>query len=562
MTVTDLKFDTAMDEIGSLSFSVSASEGRAQVLYPGVLIRAYDDQDGYLGLYIFRDRNLVVQDERGTFKVTASSVMDELRRVLVGFRREYTDQPFDTILADLLGLVSGWTSIIPVGLGSLSLTFEGESVFNAIAQLCEVGGIHLRQGTERTLEVGPFGDDSNLILTNLRGQVPGLFEVGTQTAFIDQIKEHISGDAIFNQIIPLGSGTGVGQLTIEGAVLGTNPVLSALNDDGSSYFYIQDTASVAQYGARPRIVTFPTIRAISNNDTDIQYARETLKIAAEAYLIRSKDEVREYAVTVQGIPPTLKPGQQVRIRYRGASEEGTFLDVDEMFWVMEIRRSYSSQGERSQQLTLTRTDAKRIQDQEVIVDVVRDLAALKLHIQPQPFWSENTYTESLAGTATPTSRRDAEFVLEIDDSVRDLTKVRLRLRTRPLYTLTWSNIEEVYSPSLSDIKDHYFFAISRASFYPAFLRLSIDGVDVTDDVGGEWGSAGSEQTQIIDITDYIKNASGGMRQTHTITVWSETDISGEARVNTAYFSQTSGINLGLIECNIRVQGISQAIVPG
>jgi hypothetical protein len=53
---------------------------------------------------------------------------------------------------------------------------------------------------------------------------------------------------------------------------------------------------------------------------------------------------------------------------------------------------------------------------------------------------------------------------------------------------------------------------------PATVRIAVDGVDRTAELGGPWDAGGSGTEVEVDITTYLVNASGGLRQNHRIAI--------------------------------------------
>lgn len=73
---------------------------------------------------------------------------------------------------------------------------------------------------------------------------------------------------------------------------------------------------------------------------------------------------------------------------------------------------------------------------------------------------------------------------------------------------------------LVDIDEHthsLVYGIHDDDKYPDTVRLAINGVDVTTALGGPWGAGGVAIDEEVDITMYLRNASGGLRQVHELT---------------------------------------------
>lgn len=557
-SVTSLSTNSSLDKIGSCTITIPATEPIVALITAGVYIDCFDEVDGYIGRYYYKTRSIRDGSTGGMMQLTCDDNLTSLQRYFVGYRRKYSNENVDVVIADLLA-VAGWTGVIDTGIGLTTVDYEGESVFAAIDVLRDRWYQHFRLGTEpNQFEFGSFGADSGVVLQNLEGQMQALFEANSNIAHVSSISETISTETLYNRIIATGGGQGSeAELTIEDATFGTYPVLSGLNQDGSSYYYIQDDDSIAQYGVRTKVVKFPSIRPLANNVTDIQRAVEMVKVSAEAYLKQHKDPIVSYSLEVIGLREGVRVGDQVRLDYRSTAPSGNeqYLRVNDMFYLMDIRYNRSTGGQRSASLTICTTTQRRTSDTDVIVDVVRDISVLKLHVQPYPYWTENTWQEPISsGDGVPTSfygERTANFKVEIDNSVTKLTKVRLRFKSFPLSTT-----------SLGDAATGI-FCTPISGQYPSDISIFINGVDRTTFYGGKWNPAGNVQVdQILDITEDIKNAVGGIYQDHSIVFKCSVPVANqELSVYPPGHSFPAKVTNGWIQLNVRVQGVTQGIVP-
>lgn len=60
------------------------------------------------------------------------------------------------------------------------------------------------------------------------------------------------------------------------------------------------------------------------------------------------------------------------------------------------------------------------------------------------------------------------------------------------------------------------YGIYQDTLYPTSISVAIDGVDRTGALGGPWDAGGAGTEQEVDITTYLVNAVGGLRQNHRI----------------------------------------------
>lgn len=554
---TRLQNTSSLDKIGSCTISIPAAEPAVQLITPGTYLDCYDEQDGYIGRFYFKSRDLQDGATNATMSLQCDDNLTALQRQFVGYRRKYSFVPVDQVVADLLA-IAGWTGSIDTGIGNTTVEYEGESVWAAIDVMRDRWYQHFRVGVAaNVLEFGDFGQDSGVLLQNLEGQMQALFEMNTSVAHVSSIKENISTDTLYNRIIPTGGGQGSeAEITIQNAVGGMYAIHTGVNQNGTLYYYIQDDLSVATYGVRTKVVKFPSIKPIANNATDKQRAVEMTKIAAEAYLRQHKDPIYTYSVDVIGLRQAVKVGDLIRLAYRSQQIRGiSYLNVDDMMYLMDIRYNRDAGGSRQTSLTLCTSNQRRTSDTDVLVDVVRDISVLKLHVQPYPYWSENTFLDTIQGSSNPLDRtfKAAQFKLEIDNSVMKVTKVRVRFKSLPLYTTMYFN-----GSFATAIADAYYDVVNSTN-YPYTVSMFINGVDVTSALGGPWGLTNAAFDVTADITDYINNAVGGIYQDHLIE-FRATNRTGDAAVgNPPTINQTN--SNGFIQCNIRVQGVTQGIVP-
>lgn len=557
-SITQLNNQVSLDRIGSATITIPAIDPIIPSITPGTYMDLYDELEGFVGRFYYKSRSINDGATGANVQISCDDELVGLRRDFVGYRRKYNFVDVATVVQDLLTIV-GWAGTVDAGIGSTTVEYEGESVFAAVDVLRDRWKQHYRLGTTaKRLEFGSFGEDSGIILQAYEGQYTPLFEANGGI-HISNLRETVDADNIYNTIVATSGGQGSeAELTMSGSSVGTYPVLSGTNQDGTSYYYVQDTASVAAYGKRVRVAKFTGIKPISNNATDIQRARDATKYAADAYLRQNKDPVYTYSFDVDGLKTMPRVGDQVHVIYRslrGDNASQPYISLDGMFYVMDVRNSRNAQGNRTTSLTVCTTLQRRTSDHDVIVDVMRDIEVLKLHVQPYPYWSENTYLDTIQGWTVPAAReyKIARFKVEIDNSVMSLTKVRIRFKSLPLYTSIYFNGS--FPTAIADA----FYDVVQSTNYPYTVSMFVNGVDVTATYGGPWGVTNAAFDVTADITDLIKNAVGGLYQDHTIE-FKALNRTGDAAVGNPPTINQLNSN-GYIECNIRVQGVTQGIVP-
>lgn len=428
LNLIQLDDTTSLDTIGSCEFVMPATDERTQYITAGSQFDIFDRVDGYLGRYYYRSKTLSVtaQGEQ-RLTVRCHDQLIELTRQSVYFRRTYTNAAVNTVITDLVAMAAGWSSFTEVGIGNTSVMYEGESVLRAVDVLRDRWNRHFRLGGPRLLQFGAFGNDLGFVLSNLRGQVQADIDRNPDIALIERLQLLEESDEIFNCIVPLGAGQGVSQLTIQEATAGTYTVQVGTNQDGSLFYYIEDAASVLQYGRRQRVLSFPNIRPITNSEANIENAANALKLTAEAYMARHLAPNVTFAVPVRALRRVLSVGDLVRLQYRDIVDNYGFVDVNDNFYVMGVTRSRSSDGTRSAELTIATIAERRTSDTDIVLEIINDVRALKVNIPITLAYSPvGPYTQRVDPTHTAT------FTVRLGAEVTYLNYAIMRFKTSPL----------------------------------------------------------------------------------------------------------------------------------
>lgn len=433
--IIDLNDVIKLDQIGELKFSLPSSDPLTAYLQAGLTFEIYDSKDGYLGHYIFKDKE--IDDKLGVAitKVTCYDSLQELTYDTVGFNRFYNHEPVVDVIQDVISLANGWQVDVEAGLETTTIDYQGESIFRAIDEQRDRNSTHfrLKQGFSRYLEFGFFGEISETVFTTLRGQTQVDSAPNETIAVINSLNLLEESSEIYNKIIPLGHGQGVNQLTIEQASLGDYTKQIGTNADGSFYYYFEDQNSINLYGRKTRVLSFPNLRPISNSDADIINAANALKLSAEAYLNQHSQPKKTYSIEVVILPASVKVGDLIRVIYKGQQNGIQYLNVDDYFYVMEISRNRDATGSRNYSLTISNLNNKRTTDQDIIVDVVRDLKNINVHIPATITYAPvNGGNKRIRGSGFADARVNAEFKVRIRDEVLYLNRAIMHLATSPL----------------------------------------------------------------------------------------------------------------------------------
>lgn len=509
----------------------------------------------------------VIRKARRKYSVSASisvdgpELIDELKNTSVLLNRQYSEAPLSTVAQSLAGL-AGWT-IVTSATNTISARYDGTTVLKALQEIIRDTGLHLRAtDNPRQIEIGAFGDWNGLTLVNVDSALVDSDDV----AIITDLTMEEDGENIINWLLPVGAGEGEAALTLKNST--RTGVLSMVGADGRNVYYLQNSDSIAKYGTKQKVGIFKNIAPLNNSATAKVIAANALTDAGTAFLQRSGEPIRRYNGTLKQCPINLKAGDTVRVIYRGlmrAEDDDVFETIDSYLYVMKVSESHSDGG-ASVNVELANVDKVKSDAAKVIVGALENLEVRNLKPQAYPYWSENTYTDIVSNHTNPTYSRWADFKIEIDNSVLEITRVRLRVKTLRLFTYSAVRLEPgavtvnavpYVSPGLFPTQ---FYSIVESDDYPSGITFYFNGVDVSAAFGGPWNVGLNVQTDItLDVTDLILSASGGMYQSHSIQFRCE-NRQGNCTVPGMPVSITSDVSHGIVECNIRIQGTCQAII--
>jgi len=566
LTCTSATVRRRLDGAGSLNLSGNLTDPRAgDLLQPERQVRVWIDspegmRDFARGIILDVRRNINARSFE--LSIDCADVLNAIARRTVRNGRQYVNQALSTIAADLITLVPGWTASVESGIAANlhSARFTGTNVFKALLRLVEERGYHLRSGAAaNVVEIGAFGTDSGLTFTNLMGTGQGIL-TNADLVLIESLDVAESSRTVGNWIIGYGAGEGAAALTLQNSTRTTPYTINTITDDGRTLYYLQDAASVIEYGQKEKVVVFKNIAPVTNTTTAKEAAANALYDAMAAWLQRNKDTVTSYRVRGVKVDRTIRPGDKIRLWYKGMVQRDgadyTYLEVDDTFWVLEVNERASDSGVMVD-LVISTVDQMEQNAAEVVVGALEDIQVQSVSIKTFPFFSENTWVEPCAaGTSEPLN--DAIFKLEIDESVTEVTQIKIRFKSIPFYTLAFPyTLWQAAGGSFP-----YVFDMARSTHHPKGLKLFINGVDYSSSFGGPWNNSAGANTALnveCDITDIILSQAN-LYQDHEIRFEATITGSGTNVVPGYVAGLLNGrTSSGLIQLNIRMLGVCQAI---
>ena len=216
MTILKATYQQRLDAAGSFSAEFPLADPQTAELQAGRVYEHYMEGQGFS----FAGSIEVVQKTPAeTMAISGDSLLVELLHDNTLLAKDYTDTSVDDIIDDLLA-GTGW-----VRLGSVStlitVRFDGESKLRAILAVIEQAGVHCREvitasggSLVRQLEIGPFGQDSGVVLSNGNPDDLALEDFSLAIISDGGLSVEDATTEVWNWILPLGAGEGSSQLTI------------------------------------------------------------------------------------------------------------------------------------------------------------------------------------------------------------------------------------------------------------------------------------------------------------------------------------------------------------
>lgn len=366
-----------LDGVGSVAINAPAADARAiRLLQVGRRLAIHAELGGTLReLGRGTIQSITIKESTGgaTLAAKGPDALDELKARTTHLNRDYDNQAVSTVVAALVGLAN-WTATVDTGLGSVTRKFDGESVLKALQLLADGGGWHLRHESGTVLAFGALGADTGLRLVQRSQAAHDLYTNDLVTLIEDISLEQTSGD-VANWIIPLGKDDAGGRLTLEHSTRTTPYTIQTMTGpDSSTLYFLADSASIATYGQRERVLALNTIVALGSTATDLERAANALYDAAAATLARSSERQDVYRVRFRKAWQTaVRPGDKVRLVYRGEVKQAgisvRYLDTDALYWVLDVDESVGVEG-HSVSVAISNVDRQVRDGVQVVADAI------------------------------------------------------------------------------------------------------------------------------------------------------------------------------------------------
>jgi len=397
-----------LNQVGEVSFTIPAAVAAQRGLARGNKYRIYHTTLGYIGEFKHIESSIDASAEMITIRAYDSLI--NLAERVAGFRRNFNNLDFSAVATALFNTSLGWTVSYEGGTAfadKITYSVEGENYLRMADYLRKyVRGWFRREG-DTAIRFGKFLSTTPVV-TFVAAPLVGI-EMPSDQAIITQIARTRAGGEIANRLYPVGAGLGQAKLDLRFSNRTTAsgfayPIQSTTISTSTSVgYYIEDTTSIAQYGAVERVVAWNEIRPITNSAADLQNAGNALYDIASAYLQKYRNEIDAYTLTAVEVPNTLRVGDLVRLQYNGVAELENgrvgWLSVANNFWVTEISRAFDAAGEPQTSISISAKGEAVIGDTEVLYDILGDVQTLKLRTQPtQTYFSKSSDTVNSGGS--------------------------------------------------------------------------------------------------------------------------------------------------------------------
>jgi hypothetical protein len=433
-----------LNRSGSFSFSMPATDPKTSLIAGKRIVRAYnviDDLLEEIGAGVIDGRGLEFEQGKNGAELKVSG--NDLMRLLTNDSVKFLDVSdgagggVTDGIQDILNEASGWSfdtvSFYNVTLGDVFAKFAGELVLDALIKVAEKLGENFRLGDGKEIQwLQTDTPDSGVKAIQYVSP-----ESGTQsnTCLISSLSVEYQAADIVSRVYPFGAGNGEARLNL---VTATDPAGAGYTIGGSgNETYIEKDATVSAYGNVERFISFKDIAPISNTDTDIETASNVLLAAAKEYLDKHDDEHVIYGLSVVGLKKRLRPGEIIRVVWRGYTDAGQWVDIDEDLIILNAVSQLSGNNVQTVELTVSNYAMQIKTDQELISKQIGESRIFEAH----PQLNANLSNSDFSGTMDNAEDAVAQFWMGAE--ITTLNQVLLRYRIDPLR----SNVKTVAGAS-------------------------------------------------------------------------------------------------------------------
>lgn len=429
------KLTSKLDRAGTFSFKMPATDPKASLIAGKRIVEAYQVIGGtrtLVGAGVIDERNITLSNEQagGVYTIGGNDVLSLLSNISVLFL-ELSDGAGAGVtdgIQDILNLASGWSfNTVPADGYDTTATatygsFAGESVLQALIKTGEKIGEHFRYDSDKKIRWIRDTFTSSGIKA-IQTMSPDS-TIDPTVCLIDSLSVEYQGYDIASRVYPFGGGNGEARLTLQLTTESAPAGYTLVKSNNESY--LKKDATETSYGIIQKVISFKDIVPISNTDADVQAAADTLFAAAKYYLDTHDDEHVVYSLKVSGLSQLLYPGQTIRVVYRGYTDSGNWIDIDENLTILETGNEASDANITTGNLVVSNYDIAVKTDQEIISNQIGESRIFESH----PQLNANSYVTSYADPMDDSE--DANIRFWLGEEITNLVQVIFRFRVDPL----------------------------------------------------------------------------------------------------------------------------------
>ena len=439
--------------LGELRFDVPQVVALDRGVGRGKIYKLYSAVDGYLGEFYHSTDSL---NENGdVLSVTCHDQLVQLTRKTVGFNWKFNGETMPSAMGRIASRFGGGWSVSTDHSGGdfydVAYESSGESFFGLLEVMRRTQAGWFALGSDKQIRYGRWLDSrlSGTIAARLINVANPASWAMSGDAMIEAISISEDSSTVVNRVIAVGHGLGAAQFNLSYSDMDSPYAISSrknwdgTNSDGTnssgaytSEYYIEDSASITEYGLREATVNFDVTPA-GTSRADMLNAGNALYTIASAYLLRSRKHLTNYTLSCVGLPKTVAPGDVIEVDYFGvatvveggvAVRKSTLRLNKTRLFVAEIAHEFDEAGGvRRSMLTVSNTGELLADANETVTELIRD--AKRFRLVPQP--SLTRFTEG-GENATVSPSLTYEMKLRFTQRVAEINQCRLNFHVTKL----------------------------------------------------------------------------------------------------------------------------------
>ena len=396
-------------QIGELRFDVPQIVVLDKGVGRGKTYKLYSEADGYLGEFYHSTDALDASGDILT--VTCHDQLVQLTRKTVGFGWKFNGETMPNAMSRVVSRYGGgWSAVTDHANGDfyeIAYDTAGESFFDLLEVLRRTQAGWFSLGGDKQIKYGRWLDSrlTGAIAARLRSFANAEAWQPGGDAMITELSVSEDSSTIVNRVIAVGRGLGAAQFGLKYSdETAPYTIQSRKNWDGANgngtnpsgattdEYYIEDTASIAEYGLREATINFDVTPA-GTSRADMLNAGNALYTIAAAYLARSRRHLVNYSLSCIGLPKTIAPGDVIEVDYfdvatvrdaNGNELRKSKLRLDKLrLFVSEITHEFDAAGGvRVSRLIVSNTGELLADTNAVVTELIRDAKRFKLVPHP------------------------------------------------------------------------------------------------------------------------------------------------------------------------------------